>query len=122
MQEEATLEWRVLYAENILRLEMLAKAFSAPPLHLVETTQGGELEPDGRMYVYKRTTEPVEDIVPEGHGKIGMFGAVLGDAGPQLSSTGGGAFLSTLMTTPAEKQRVSARRRARAQSLARAVE
>ena len=50
LQEAATLEWRVLYAENILRLEMLANAFSAPPLHLVETTQGGELEPDDEAY------------------------------------------------------------------------
>ena len=47
-QEEAVLEWRVLYARNLLKLEMLAEPFERLGwLH----THGGERLPDGRWCV-----------------------------------------------------------------------
>lgn len=66
------LEWRVLYARNILRLEMLAEMFvSCGWLD----THGGEIGPDGKHYVFNR----VHNI--DGYGEndvpfaIGLFGA-----------------------------------------------
>ncbi len=52
-QTEAVLEWRVLYARNILRLEMLAEAFTSSGC-LKFDTYGGERAPDGVCYVTNR--------------------------------------------------------------------
>ena len=48
-QQIATLEWRVMFARNVLKLEMLAEPFAAWC-----TREGGVEGPDGRRYVRNR--------------------------------------------------------------------
>lgn len=56
VQEASELEWRVLYARNLLRLEMLAERFF--------TTNGGELD-GGRWYFFTKAYETIEDGVDD---------------------------------------------------------
>jgi len=58
VQGEAIREWRVLYARNILRLEMLAETLSKPPFSLWSTRGGEEL--NGRYYVFSRTQDDID--------------------------------------------------------------
>ena len=61
VQDEAVLEWRVLYARNILRLESLAEVWARPPFQLW-TTRGGEQDAvNGRWYMLERSVEEVGD-------------------------------------------------------------
>ena len=58
VQQEAIREWRVLYARNILRLEMMAEVFARPPFEIWNTRGGEEL--NGRYYVFSRTEEELD--------------------------------------------------------------
>ena len=75
-QEEAVLEWRVLYARNLLKLEMLAEPFECLGWF---NTHGGELLPDGKWYCMNRVHNQEayhtagSDVLTEEH--VGMFGA-----------------------------------------------
>jgi len=57
---EAALEYRVLYARNLLRLELLAQPFAAPPCHLCNTN-GGEREGD-LWYFFTKVFDDVGDV------------------------------------------------------------
>ena len=73
-QEESVLEWRVLYARNVLKLEMLAAAFER--LGWCDT-HGGERGADGKYYVFNRvhdTQAYAQDVSPE-EDLVGFFGA-----------------------------------------------
>jgi len=84
-QESAQLEWRVLYARNILRLEMVAEIFAAwgwVDIH------GGERGADGKYYVFNR----VHDQKAYGANQdgdelqeVGLFGASTRSGADSLS-------------------------------------
>ena len=81
MQEASVLEWRVLYARNLLRLEMLAEPFAK--CHLC-TTNGGQFE-GGRWYYFTKSYANIVDEADDendemGGGKGDAFG---GDEGEQ---------------------------------------
>jgi len=60
-QAAAVLEWRVLYARNLLRLEMLAEVYAAPPLQWCVTNGGEQDEASGLWYFFTKRHEPYHD-------------------------------------------------------------
>lgn len=63
-EEEATLQWRFLYARNVLRLELLAEQFSGPPFHWC-ILNGGEREGD-RWYFFTKEYQNVGSSMEAG--------------------------------------------------------
>ena len=59
VQEDAVLQWRLLYARNVLRMESLAEIFSKPPFNWWELRSGERV--GDCYYVYSRTYNKVED-------------------------------------------------------------
>ena len=73
-QEESVLEWRVLYARNVLKLEMLAVVFER--LGWCDT-HGGEQGADGKYYVFNRVhdTHAYARAASADDEVVGFFGA-----------------------------------------------
>ena len=63
VQEDAELEWRVLYARNVLRMETLATVFAAPPFNWW-SLHGGQLVGD-RHYVFSQSYDDINEDASE---------------------------------------------------------
>jgi len=59
VQDDAVLQWRLLYARNVLRMESLASVFAEKPFNWW-SLHGGELMGD-RYFVFSRTYNSVSD-------------------------------------------------------------
>jgi hypothetical protein len=77
-QTASVLEWRAMFARNVLKLEMLAGSFAR--MGAVDT-HGGRREANGKYYVYNREHD-IEaygrDQAPDAAKPIGFFGLGLG--------------------------------------------